>query len=153
MDPTHVSMVHRTSPPFTRLGTRRPGSAEPSLSGMPSTALGHWYPEPSWGLGPCWRGKVVTRRVPHKKRRPQTVPVRGKRSKDAGQLSRGIAPAVHSWYAYRYHEDTSWEGGLAMVALTSMIASPFFTCALLVAWGCYCFFHMATKKCRFTTLL
>ena len=43
------------------------------------------------------------------------------------------AYAVHEIYTYpeqtpyRYHEDTSsWEGGLAMVALTSMIASPFF---------------------------
>ena len=127
MDPSHVSMAHRTSPTFMRLSTRRPNSTESSLSGTPSAAPGHW--DPKAGLGAlsllmrgCRNGVVS-----HKKRRPQTAPVVGRRFKDAWQLGRGIAPAVHSWYAYRYHEDaSSWEGGLAMVALTSMIASPFF---------------------------
>ena len=66
------------------------------------------------------------------KRRPQISPRGRRQSKDAWQ--RGmiqIAPAVHSWYTYSHHEDCSlWGGGLAIVALASAIASPFFVLVL-----------------------
>jgi hypothetical protein len=81
--------------------------------------------------------------------------VGGRRSKDAWQLGRGIAPAVHIWYAYKYHEDTpSWESGLAIVALTSMIASPFFLPVLFSSHEVsIASFKWQQKKRRFTTLL
>jgi hypothetical protein len=39
---------------------------------------------------------------------------------------------MQSWYAYRSHEDSSWQYGLAMVALESAIVSPGYFVLLLV---------------------
>src|SRR4029450_499899 len=66
-------------------------------------------------------------RFRHKKGAPKPLLWYGGDPRPPGSWERRIAPAIHSWYAYRCHEDaSSWEGGLAMVALTSVIASPFF---------------------------
>src|SRR4029453_1174873 len=63
-------------------------------------------------------------RFRHKKGAPKPLLWYGDDPRMPGSWERRIAPAVHSWYAYRHHEDTSsWSGGLAMRALASGLAS------------------------------
>jgi hypothetical protein len=129
-------MTMRATPARQRSG-RQP---DPSVSTAAGAARQELWPqeEPRWGQDSMGNRRTARRR-PHGWRHrgsPTSLPgahytLRAQPTggwpgaMNGAQRDRQIAPARHSDYAYRCHEDpSSWSGGLAISALRSAIASP-----------------------------
>ena len=97
------------------------GFATPGIpTGASRAASLHLSLPPHYGAPRGQRPRVSTQK---NARRPPPGDEEDPRAPNS-QAAR-IDPAGHSHYACRYHEDSSsWECGLAMIALASVIASP-----------------------------
>jgi hypothetical protein len=75
----------------------------------------------------CTRGCVGATR---------TAPARGAQPRTAPRETTWLPPPRHLGYACRHHEGSSWDAGLALVALASSSASPAWLLVDISGWAC-----------------